>query len=64
MEFMSVGDAALLWMISERRVQRFCEDGRIEGILRFGRSWMIPKGAEKPVDPRKGRIRERGEQLD
>lgn len=64
MEFMSVRDAALLWNISERRVQKFCEDGRIEGVLRFGRSWMIPKDAKKPVDPRKVRIKERGEQRD
>lgn len=64
MEFMSVRDAALLWNISERRVQKFCEDGRIEGVLRFGRSWMIPKDAKKPIDPRKVRIKERGEQLD
>lgn len=64
MEFMSVRDAALLWNISERRVQKFCEDGRIEGVLRFGRSWMIPKDAKKPVDPRKVLIKERGGQLD
>lgn len=64
MEFMSVRDAASLWNISERRVQKFCEDGRVEGVLRFGRSWMIPKDAKKPVDPRKVLIKERGEQLD
>jgi hypothetical protein len=64
MEFMSVKDAALLWNISERRVQKFCEDGRVEGILGFGRSWMIPKDAKKPGDPRKVRIKERGEQRD
>ena len=64
MEFMSVRDAALLWNISERRVQKFCGDRRVEGVLRFGRSWMIPKGAKKPVDPRKVRIKERGEQRD
>ncbi|MEL7609121.1 MAG: helix-turn-helix domain-containing protein [Bacillota bacterium] len=55
MDFMSVRDAALLWNISERRVQQFCEEGRIKDIQRFGRSWMIPKSAEKPADPRKAR---------
>ncbi|MEA4814045.1 MAG: DNA-binding protein [Oscillospiraceae bacterium] len=64
MEFMSVRDTALLWKISERRVQKFCEDGRVEGILRFGHSWMIPKDAKKPVDLRKARTKERGEQPD
>lgn len=53
MEFMSVRDAASIWMLSERRVQKYCEDGRIAGICRFGRSWMIPTDAEKPSDPRK-----------
>lgn len=62
MEFMSVRDAASLWNISERRVQKFCEEGRIKGIQRFGRSWMIPRDAIKPADPRKARIKERGEQ--
>ncbi|KUG05499.1 hypothetical protein ASZ90_017079 [hydrocarbon metagenome] len=35
-----------------RRVQRLYEENRIEGVMRFGRSWMIPKIAEKPIDPR------------
>lgn len=53
MDFISVKDAAGKWNISERRVQKLCEEGRIDGVLRFGRSWMIPKDAEKPGDPRK-----------
>ncbi len=52
MDFISVREAASKWEISERRVQRLCEDGRIEGIERFGRSWMIPKSAQKPDDLR------------
>ena len=32
MDFMSVRDAASLWNISERRVQQFCEEGRIKGF--------------------------------
>lgn len=53
MDYMSVKDAAELWGISERRIQKLCEDDRIEGVQRFGRSWMIPKSAEKPADQRK-----------
>jgi len=52
MDFISVREVASKWEISERRVQRLCEDGRIEGIERFGRSWMIPKSAQKPDDLR------------
>ena len=45
--------------ISERRIQKLCEENRIEGILRFGRVWMIPKSADKPVDARKKEYRNR-----
>lgn len=38
--------------ISERRIQKLCEENCIEGIERFGRAWMIPKDANKPIDGR------------
>lgn len=53
MEFMSVRNAASLWNLSERWVQKLCEEGRIEGVQRFGRSWMIPKTAAKPRNLRR-----------
>mgnify|MGYP005779969663 len=53
MEYISCPEAAKKWGISERRVQKFCEDGRIPGVIKFGRMWMIPKNAEKPSDPRR-----------
>lgn len=53
MKFMSVREVALLWDVSERRIQKLCADNRIPGILRFGRSWMIPNDANKPEDLRK-----------
>lgn len=53
MEYMSVREASTLWNIGERQVQKLCECNRIEGVLRFGRSWMIPKNAKKPADARK-----------
>lgn len=34
-------------------MQKLCEEGRIEGVQRFGRSWMIPKTATKPNDLRR-----------
>ena len=52
MEFISTKEASEKWNISERRVQKLCEEKRIPGVFRFGRSWAIPKGAEKPADPR------------
>lgn len=52
MDALSVKEAAEKWGISERRVQKLCEEGRIPGVIRFGRSWAIPKDAEKPADGR------------
>ena len=43
------------WNISERWIQKLCEEGQIEGVQRFSRSWMIPKEAQKPADLRKNR---------
>lgn len=39
--------------ISERRVQKLCEENRIPGAARFSRIWLIPKDAEKSMDKRK-----------
>ena len=52
MEYMSCPEAAQKWGISERRVQRLCEDNRIPGISKIGYMWLIPKGAQKPADRR------------
>ena len=52
-DYISVKEAAEKWGISERRVQKLCEENRIEGIARFGHAWMIPREAEKPTDRRR-----------
>ena len=52
-EYMTVQDAAKLWKISERRIQKLCEENRIPGVAKFSRMWLIPKDAEKPVDGRR-----------
>lgn len=51
--YISVREASYKWDVSERRVNQYCVQGRIPGLTRFGRSWAIPEGAEKPTDPRK-----------
>lgn len=53
MDYISVKAASEKWGISERRIQKLCEENRIEGTEKFGRAWMIPKDAAKPVDGRK-----------
>jgi hypothetical protein len=52
MDYISTKEAAQKWDISERRIQKLCEEGRIPGVVRFVRVWAIPKDAEKPLDGR------------
>ena len=49
-EYMTVQEAAKLWEISERRIQKLCEENRIDGVVRLSRVWLIPRNAEKPFD--------------
>lgn len=42
------------WDIS-RRVTTLCAEGRIEGAILKGNTWLIPENAEKPDDPRRVR---------
>lgn len=55
MDYISVKELAEKWELSERWIQKLCEKGRIDGVQRFGRSWMIPIKAEKPDNLPKGR---------
>ena len=52
MEFLKIDEVAEKWGLGVRRVQLLCKDGKIEGAVRFGRDWMIPKDAAKPIDGR------------
>lgn len=56
MDYISLHEASKEWGISERRIQKLCEQNRIENVIRFGRSWAIPKDAEKPADGRLKKI--------
>lgn len=52
MEYMTVNEAATLWGIGNRRIVFLCNEGRIEGVKKFGKSWAIPTDAKKPDDNR------------
>lgn len=52
-DYMTVQEAAKLWGISARRVQKLCEEKRIDGVVRLPRVWLIPKDAGKPKDQRR-----------
>lgn len=54
MKYIGTKKASEKWGISDRRVRVLCNQGRIEGAIRFGRNWSIPADAPKPVDAREG----------
>lgn len=58
MDYITVREAAEKWGITERRVQKLCEEGRVMGAVRFSRVWMIPKDVDKPIDGRVKTIKE------
>ena len=53
MDYISIAEDPKKWGITCRRVQVLCAQGRIPGLTKFGKSWAIPKDAEKPIDARK-----------
>lgn len=48
MEFITVKEAAEKWGVTVRRVQILCNQEKIKGAVRFGKSWMIPSRAVLP----------------
>jgi hypothetical protein len=52
MDYITTRQAADKWGVTLRAVQKHMERGCIDGAVRFGRAWMIPKDAEKPSDGR------------
>ena len=48
MRYISVGEAALKWGISERSVRNYCAEGRVFGARLVGKTWEIPELSEKP----------------
>ena len=52
MELLTTSEMAKKWDISRRRVTTLCAEGRIEGAILKGNTWL---NAEKPDDPRRVR---------
>lgn len=48
--YITVKQAAEKRGISDRRMRILCSEGKISGVAREGRSWMIPADAKKPED--------------
>lgn len=52
MEYIKVSQAAEKWGISPRRVRFLCTEGKIPGVIRKGKLYLIPETAVKPMDGR------------
>lgn len=55
MEFLTTTEMAERWNLSRRRVTTLCREGRIEGAILRGNTWLIPEDTTKPEDPRRVR---------
>ena len=61
MECYTTAEMAEKWGITQRRVAIYCKEGRIDGAILKGRTWLIPKDAVKPEDPRRQNKKDKGE---
>ena len=48
------------WGISSRRIAVLCEQNRINGVIKKGKTWLIPQDSIKPADARKNNHGQRG----
>lgn len=55
MNYLTASQTARKWNISQRRVQKLCEEERIAGVFKLGDNWAIPDNAIKPADNRRKR---------
>lgn len=51
--FITVEEASKKWSVTERQVQIWCKDGRIEGATKLVRIWLIPENSKKPTSDRR-----------
>jgi DNA (cytosine-5)-methyltransferase 1 len=61
MDLLTTAQMAEKWEISRRRVTTLCREGRIEGAILRGNTWLIPDDAQKPDDIRRERKREKNQ---
>ena len=52
MDYITVRQASEKWGVTMRAIQFYLKDNKIEGAVRPGREWLIPKDAPKPADGR------------
>ena len=53
MDYITVKEAAQKWGVTTRHIQNLCNQKKIKGAYRFGKSWMIPVRAILPSSVKK-----------
>ena len=53
MNYLNVKQISNLWGISDRRVRVLASEGKIPGVIKKGKSYLIPESAIKPADGRR-----------
>lgn len=53
MNYLTTIEMSKRWGISSRRIAILCGQNRIEGVVKKGKTWLIPYDAKKPKDARK-----------
>ncbi len=57
MEYITAIEASKKWGVSLRQVQRCLANQRVPNAKKYGRAWMIPSDAKKPIDIRREKRR-------
>ena len=52
MEYLTTVEMSRKWNITSRRIGVLCSQRRIDGVIKKGKTWLIPADAEKPADAR------------
>ena len=52
MEYFTTVEMSEKWNITWRRIGVLCSEGRIDGAIKKGKTWLIPSDAVKPEDAR------------
>ena len=53
-EYLTTTEMSKKWNISARRIAVLCEQDRIEGVIKKGKTWLIPDNVKKPQDQSDG----------
>lgn len=52
MEYMTTAEMSKEWHITPRRIAILCAERRIDGVIKKGKTWLIPRDTKKPQDAR------------